>query len=55
VQIKCVRVKVRNTIKAQIEARTTSSDGCNRQTQRIANKDKQKNKLSKKGGTQKRT
>jgi len=36
-----VRVQIRNTIKAQIEARTTSSDGCNKQTQRIANKDKQ--------------
>ena len=49
----CVRVKIRNTIKAQIEARTTSSDGSNRQTQRIAKKDKQKNKLTKKEGTQK--
>jgi len=50
-----VRVQIRNTIKAQIEARTTSSDGSNTQTQRIAKKDKQEKKLTKKEGTQKGT
>ena len=38
--------KIRKQLKFKFEARTTSIDGSSKQTQRIANKDKQENKAN---------